>query len=256
MKQFVTILMLAMSLLPCRADIVDEADMAYGADDFSSAVALYKKAIEQLGPSSDRYYNLGNAYYRADSLGLAIVCYERALRLDPGNKDIKENLEFANSKTTDRLQLTKSFVNNTADKLAGTMHPNSLAWTALAIFILALAGVATYFFATNVTLRKVCFFGSGILMIVCIIVNILAYRSAKNLTRSDQAIVVSHSVLLSTTPRTPKDRSEEAMLLHEGTKVTLIDSISSGNSGSEKWYDVRVDDNNRAWIPARSIVII
>lgn len=253
MKKILSILILTLSLLSARAGVIEDADKAYGDDNFREAVRLYKEAIKELGPSAERYYNLGNAYYRCDSLGMAIVSYERALRLDPSNKDIKENLEFVNDKTTDRLQMTKSFVSNSADHISGVLHPNALAWIALGVFLLALVGVATYFFADSVTLRKVSFFGSGILIVICIVFNILAYRSAKNVTRTDQAVVVNKSVLLSTTPRTPKDRSEEAMLLHEGTKVTLLDSLDAGGS---KWYDVRVDDNNRAWIPSAAVVII
>lgn len=245
--------MAAIAISTARASIIDEADRAYGNDDFAAAVELYKQAIEEYGPSAERYYNLGNAYYRCDSIGMALVNYERALRLDPTNNDIIDNLEFVNDKTTDRLQLTKSFVSNTADKITGGFHPNALAWIGMAAFVLALAGVATYFFASNVTLRKVSFFGAGILLVLCVAINILAYRNAMRIMSTDRAIIVSKSVMLSTTPRTPKDRSEEAMLLHEGTKVTLLDSI---NTGHDKWYDVKVDDNNRAWIPAESVVII
>lgn len=253
MKRIISIVLLALTFTAASASVIDEADQAYGNDDFIGAVKLYKQAIDELGPSAERYYNLGNAYYRADSIGMAIVSYERALRLDPTNNDLIDNLEFVNSKTTDRLQLTKSFVGNTADKISGTLHPNTLAWLALAAFVLALAGVATYFFASSVGVRKISFFGAGALIVICVVLNILAYRNAQKVNADDQAVIISRSVILSTTPRTPKDRSEEAMLLHEGTKVTVLDSI---NTGTEKWYDVKVDDNNRAWIPANEVVRI
>ena len=68
------------------------------------------------------------------------------------------------------------------------------------------------------------------------------------------AIVIEPSTILSTSPRVPKDRTEEALLLHEGTKVEILDSIC--NSTSDKWYDVKVDNSHRAWINADAVEII
>lgn len=246
-------MLVALCCSSVRANIIAEADSAYMADDFLNAASLYDSAIDSLGPSADRYYNLGNAYYRAGLPGMAIVSYERALRLDPTNSDIKENLEFVNSKTVDRIESASGLISGATDRLASGMHPNVWALIGLGAFIMALGGVCVYFFCSGVTLRKVGFFGAGVLVIVCVLANVLAVRATRLASASDSAIVISPSVILSTTPRTPKDRTEEALLLHEGTKVTLLDSIA----GPDKtWYDVRVDNEHRAWIPADAIEII
>ena len=254
MKKVILSLLLALSFgLPRAEASVAEADSAYMADDFLGAAALYQSAIDSLGPSPERYYNLGNAYYRAGLPGMAIVSYERALRLDPTNRDILDNLEFVNSRTIDRIEPEASFVGSATDKFAGRMHPDAWSWIGLGAFVLALAGVFTWFFASGVGIRKVGFFGAGVLLILCVLANILAYRAARKASQTDAAVVVAPSVILSTTPRQPKDRSEEALLLHEGTKVTVLDSL---NSGKETWYDVKVDANHRAWISAEAVEII
>ncbi|MDE5979645.1 MAG: tetratricopeptide repeat protein, partial [Muribaculaceae bacterium] len=82
--------------------LAQQADSAYSADNFVMAEALYLKALEAGGSSSTLFYNLGNAYYRQGNLGKAIVNYERALKLDPTNADARANLEFVNSKITDK----------------------------------------------------------------------------------------------------------------------------------------------------------
>lgn len=255
MKKIIFILLAVFGTLTISAgnNTVADADSAYMNDEFARAASLYEQAIAELGPSAERYYNAGNAYYRDDQLGMAIVSYERALRLDPGNKDIIDNLEFVNSKTTDRIEEPESVLGSATDTIARNVESNIWAWTGMTLFVLMLAGIGSYFFASSVRLRKIGFFGAGVLLILCIVANILACRGAKNATATDQAIVVSPSVMLSTTPRSPKDRSEEAMLLHEGAKVRIVDSLKSGNA---MWYDVKVDDSHRAWIPANSIVII
>lgn len=254
MKKLALILLTAgCSAFGLRAGIVERADSAYLADDFLNAAALYEASIDSLGPSADRYYNLGNAYYRAGLSGMAIVSYERALRLDPTNSDIIDNLEFVNSKTVDRIEPQAGLIGGTVDNIAGSMHPDAWAWIALATFVLALCGVCLYFFGSAVMVRKIGFFGGGLLLIFCVLSNILAWRSARRIAAADSAVVIPPSVILSTTPRAPKDRTEEAFLLHEGTKVNILDSITAGD---KTWFDVRIDSEHRAWIPADAIEII
>ena len=253
MKKLILLIVAALSVAGVRADVIARADSAYLADDFLTAAALYDEAIDSLGPSADRYYNLGNAYYRAGLPGMAIVSYERALRLDPNNKDIIENLEFVNSKTVDRIEQNSGLIGGATDRIASKLHPDTWALIAMVSFILAMVGIGVYFFASAVALRKVGFFGAGILVVVCVVTNMLAVRSARRAAATDAAIITAPSVILSTTPRAPKDRSEEALLLHEGTKVFLLDSIAGPDN---TWYDVRIDNEHRAWISSEAIEII
>lgn len=253
-----TIAMAALCLaaaMPARADLVADADSAYIKDDFAGAVTLYSAAIDSLGPSAERYYNLGNAYFRSDRPGMAIVSYERALRLDPSNSDVRDNLEFVKSRLTDRIEPGDSFINDSLDSTARSLHPDLWAWITLATFLLFLGGVALYFLASGVLPRKIGFFGGIAMMIVCIFAGFFAVRAAGLATASHRAVIIKPSVILSTTPRQPKDRSEEAFLLHEGTPVTLLDSISepSDPTGRLKWYDVKVDGSHRAWILSDAI---
>lgn len=235
---------------------IAEADSAYNADDFINAAVLYQQAIDSLGASANRYYNLGNSYYRAGMLGMAIVSYERALRLDPTNSDIRDNLDFVNAQTKDLIPQSQSIFSGVFDSASSRMSSNGWAWAALTCFILALGGVALYFFANNVSLRKVGFFGCGVLLILCIVSNVIAWQSAKKVVSKSQAIVISPSTILSTTPRTPKDRTEEALLLHEGAKVTILDSLRTGKGAQSLWLDVRIDNEHRAWIQSSEVEII
>lgn len=253
MKQILTLIIAIFATSLTHANVVAEADSAYLNDKYSEAAALYTQAIEQLGPSAERYYNLGNANYRLGNLGAAILNYERALRLDPSNSDIRENLEFVNSKTVDKIENPESFVNTMLGKIGRLMNPNAWIFVAVGFFVLTLIGVALYFFSHSIVVRKVGFFGAGVTLILCVLINILAYRETTKATAENEAIVMVKSVNLSTTPRTPMSRSEEALLLHEGAKVYILNSITPAD---ETWYDVKVDDNHRAWIPASAIEII
>lgn len=80
-----------------------EADSAYIRNDFAASVEIYENILRNEGESSDIYYNLGNSYYKMNNIAKAVLNYERALLLNPGNSDIRFNLELARSKTVDKV---------------------------------------------------------------------------------------------------------------------------------------------------------
>ncbi|MCM1138534.1 MAG: tetratricopeptide repeat protein [Muribaculum sp.] len=231
-----------------------QADSAYTADNFGEAASIYQNVIDSEGPSATLYYNLGNSYYRLGEMGKAILAYERALRLDPTYSDAKNNLEFVNSRISDRPGERGTFLGNALDSAANAAHSNTWAWLAFSAFVLTLSGVLAYVFYNQITVRKIGFFGGIILLIGTGIFIFLAYRSAAIAIADDVAIITAPSTILSTAPREPKDRNQEAMLLHEGTKVKILDSVkSTTDSVSTLWYDVEVDNAHRAWINATAV---
>ncbi|MDE7407406.1 MAG: tetratricopeptide repeat protein [Muribaculaceae bacterium] len=248
------LMMLCTASASANPGLIEQADSAYINDDFAVARDLYEQAIDSLGTSATLYYNLGNTYYRLGNNGMAIVCYERALRLDPTNQDVKTNLEFVNSRITDKVGNSGSFLSNTFDRIVCLAHSNTWSNIGLTSFFLLLGSIALYIFSNNVKLRKIGFFGGILLAILTAAAIILALDGATKAVTHNTAIVTDPSTILSTSPRTPKDRSEEAFLLHEGTKVTILDSVTSAiDSTRTKWYEVSVDNTHRAWISSKAI---
>lgn len=261
MKLFHTLLiaicgafMLCTPIAAAQPGIIEQADSAYVNDDFAVARNLYEQAIDSLGSSAMLYYNLGNTYYRLGNNGMAIVCYERALRLDPTNADAKANLEFVNSRITDKVGNSGSFLSNTFNKIVCMAHSNTWAYIGLGAFIALLGAIALYIFSQSVRMRKIGFFGGILLALATVSAITLSWKGATRAKAHDTAIVTEPSTILSTSPRAPKDRSEEAFLLHEGTKVTILDSVTSAvDTTRTKWYEVSVDNTHRAWISSKTI---
>ena len=257
MKYIFAFCLTLISLSASATSLALRADSAYNREDYADAIRLYNEAIAGEGVSSNLYYNLGNAYYRDNRLGKAILSYERALALDPSNEEAATNLEFVRTRIEDVPEDDSSFLSNVHGNIVSNMSPDAWAWTALVLFIIVLGTVALYIFSSNVTLRKVGFFGGFVLLALCIIANVFASVSTRYSTSHDHAVVIDPSTLLSTSPRVPKDRSEEAMLLHEGTCVEILDSVTTRvDSTVVKWYDVKVDNSHRAWINGNAIAII
>ena len=231
--------------------LAEKADSAYAADNFVLAEQLYKAAMEAEGTSAALFYNLGNAYYRQGNLGMSLVNYERALKLDPTMEDARVNLEFVKTKITDRQIDSGSIMTRVWDGITGFFKADTWAWIAIVLFAIFLAGACTYLFSSVVMVKKVSFFGGIIVFFLCAGAVIVSFAAANRVENDRFAIILSPSAQLSTSPREARTQSEEAFLLHEGTKVESGDSVSGTAEGV--WYEVKVGHGERAWIKAAEV---
>lgn len=260
MKRIIALIFASVITLTITAagqSLDQKADSAYNAGDYAAASRLYNEAIKHDGPSASLYYNLGDSYYRQGKTAQAVISFERSLRLDPGNNDARANLDFVNSKLIDKKGYEGSFLSRTFHDITCIMSSNAWALLALALFILAVGSAALYLFSTSVPLRKIGFFGGGIVAVLCLLCIVVSFNGRRIMLAKNVAIVTAKSTILSTAPHQPQNRNEEAMLLHEGARVVLLDSVVSPvDSIKVKWYDAQFDNEHRAWINGNDIEAI
>lgn len=233
--------------------LATKGDSAYMNKDYHKAITLYEDALKSEGVSAAILYNLGNTYYKAGNNGKAILCYERARMLDPNDNDIITNLNLVRNKLIDKTVENQSLIVKVWNSIINIFDANTWAWITFVFFIILIGLVSCYLFSNKIKIRKLGFFGGIVSLIMFIFTVLISITSAKKSSRSNFAIVIEESTMLSTTPHTPIKQSEEALLLHEGAKVEIIDSVvSSTDSICNIWYDVKINDN-RAWIKSTSI---
>lgn len=235
-------------------ETLQRADSAYAREDYRLAAQLYAKTLEESGPSPTVFYNLGNTNYRLNKIGKAILNYERALKLDPSFEEARTNLEFVNSKITDKPEDDSSFLGNLYQSIVEYYSSNTWAWIALASFILMLGCIAMYIFTRRVIVRKAGFFGAIILLFVTIFLITVAYNSALRVNRNDRAVVMVPTTNLTSAPRSPKDKTEKVVPVHEGTVLRIIDSVATpDDAASHMYYDVKINNTSRAWVKAADV---
>lgn len=261
MKTFITTIFIAISLFAANRTsaqtTTEDADSAYMAGDYALASDIYEKTISENGTSASLLYNLGNSYYRQGKLPKAIIAYERALRLNPSDEMIRSNLDFVNSKLVDKKGYEGSFLSRTFADITDIMPANAWAWLSLTLFALTIGGIAVYLFTNGVMLRKIGFFSAIVLLIAFLASIVFSFNARSRMNARNVAIVTAPSSILSTSPRAPQNRNEEAMLLHEGARLTIIDSVASPvDSVRTVWYDVSFDNDHRAWINSADVEII
>src|SRR5579859_4188461 len=100
-------------------NLQDSGNAAYAKGNYAKAITFYTKFLDGVYESSAVYYNLGNCYYKTNEIGKAILNYEKAKRLSPGDADIQFNLQLANQKTTDKISESQLFLVTWWDNFVG-----------------------------------------------------------------------------------------------------------------------------------------
>ena len=244
-----TAVLLLMLLLPLGAHAVTkaEADSAYARGQYQQAISDYEELLKG-GASADIYYNLGNAYYRTENITRAVLNYERALLLSPGDRDIRFNLQLARSKTIDKIvPESEMFFITWYHSLVNLMSVDG--WARLAIVSLALVIILSllYLFSDRIWLRKVGFFGGTFLLVVFVLANIMAWQQKQNLLYRKGAIVTASSI---TVKGAPAKNGTDLFILHEGTKVIITDDAMKA------WKKIRLADGKEGWIESQKIELI
>ena len=255
MKQFIIILLTVMALPIVAANAnIDRANQAYKQELYNEALKLYLQEARETGVSSSLYCNIGDTYYRLKDNVHAVLYYERALLLDPSNSDARFNLEFVRGKMQLPDDAGDSWFSNWVDQTVSRLSSNAWAVIAIITFLLFLAGVAAYLFLDHVLMRKIGFFGGAFLIVASVLANLAAFHVYHKATDASGAIIMPEKVTLSTAPREPRNKQEEAFDLMQGTRVEIVDSIADKASG--KWLQVATAGGHKAWLNARDVEII
>ncbi|MDR0939191.1 MAG: tetratricopeptide repeat protein [Mediterranea sp.] len=223
------------------------ADSAYIKENYSAAIQIYE-ALLRHGEAPELYYNLGNSYYKNDELPKAILNYERALLMQPGNADVRANLEIARAKTVDKVESVPDiFFVSWIKALINTTSVDGWATWAIASFLLFIIALALYIFGKQVIVRKVSFICGIVFVLAAICANLFAMQQKKQLVDRDAAIVMPPSI---TVRSTPSENGTELFILHEGRKVSIKDN------SMKEWKEISLEDGKVGWVPATSIEVI
>jgi len=240
------LLALVMSTLPLATNAATKtsADQEYKRGNYPQAIADYKSLLKKT-PSAEVYYNLGNAYFRSDSIPQAILAYERAALINPGNSYIRFNLQFARGKTIDKVAEPDEMFFISWFRSAANLATVD-GWATMVLFSAALLGccILLYFFSSRILVRKVGFGCAIAFAILFVLTNIFALYQKNALTNKEGAIIMAPAANLKKTPI--RSGADEAVL-HEGTRVDIADRSIKG------WLGVKLADGREGWIEENTV---
>lgn len=224
--------------------VIKEAEAAYTQEDYNKAIGLYENILKSNGESAEIYYNLGNAYYKAGMVAPAILNYERALVLDPGDGDTRFNLQIARQKTVDKIEpIGDFFLTRWFNAVQDLGTSDSWAKLGIVCFILFIGCLILFFFSKWLRLKKIGFYTGVLLLMLVIFANIFAKKQKDELVNRMHAIVFTPTV---TVKSSPDASGTDLFILHEGTKVLVKSTLG-------EWSEIQLEDGNIGWMPSKDI---
>lgn len=238
----------ALALSPAASaqqDFYDEGNRLYQAGDYTGALGWYERIVEAGFESSALYYNMGNAHFKLGALGPSVLYYERALRLDPGDPDVRANLELARSLAADEITPLPGFWVARVFEAWVTAIPRSLLRLIVGLgYVGTGAAVIVWVLGNTATLRRwgartavaagglVAVFGSSLFVVE------LGFLTPT------EAVVMHPEVSVHSAPS--DERSLEVFRIHEGTKVRIDEQ-------SGDWAEIVLADGQVGWVDVEAI---
>ncbi len=247
---YLIISILCTSILQTQASNA-EAENAYNRKQYDKAAELFEHQVahhkQQGKQAAMLYYNLGNTYYRSGKIANAVLNYERALRLDPSNDLIRKNIAFANTRIEDKqMQKPQLIFTRWINAISNMLTANGWVAWAIVTFLLLLASVGLFLFAKQIRMRQIFFYSGIALLCFCVVFNVFAYRQKQQSIANNQAIVMSPTLTVRTTP---DESSSEIVMLHAGSKLVILQT--QGN-----WYRIEAPNGDKGWVNKNKVEII
>ena len=232
-------------------DSVQAAIVAYNEGDFKVAIGLLEreiKRIQQEGKASAHlYYNLGNAYFRVQELGLARLNYERAALLAPSDRDIQHNIEYVTTRIEDKiLEVDTLFISAWFNAMQNWFNTNTWAIIGVVVFFIFMGCLVAFFFTRQILIKKIAFYAGIVFAIFILFANIFAYRQKNKLEERNTAIITAPAVSVVSSPDI---NSKELFRLHVGTKVRIT-------KDDRNWLEIELDNGSVGWIQRDKLEII
>ena len=228
-----------------------DADVAYREKNYAESIKLYEAQVERNRTinqeSAQLYYNLGNAYFRDNQIAKAIVNYERALLINPGDSDIRHNLRFAKTRIEDKIDSADNlFINKWVRSLQNLYSANTWATIGIVLFILFIVAIGIYMISLQLSMRKISFYVGIVLFFAVVITNVFAFKQKSKITNRSTAIVMSASASIYTSPDA---HSQELFRLHEGAKVKI-------KREEGRWIEIVIANGSVGWLQKMNVEVI
>lgn len=225
----------------------EKANAFYTTEEYQQAISLYEQILSTGEESAKLYFNLGNAYYKAGNINLAILNYERAKLLAPQDEDIDFNLQIANQFVVTSIDaLPKPFFLRWRSSIINHYPADTWSYISISSFLTFLILLGLFIFSRRVSIRRISFWLGILVVIFSGFTYSFAAKQQKNIVERNGAIVFCPRV---TVKSSPTETGTDLFLIYEGLKIEITDSLNT-------WKEIKLADGNEGWLPDSCIVKI
>ena len=222
----------------------DQGNKYYEKENYEAAISSFEAVLNSGKQSSELYFNLGNCYYKLHKVAPAIYNYEKALLLSPNDTEIKTNLEFARKMAIDDIKvIPKVGFSKLIQDFTAKYYYDTWAWIAVTFAFMFLLFFVGYYFSKTTVLKRIFFFGMFLWLIGIGLSAASGFYEKSRIANERPAIVFAETTSVKSEP---KSSASDAFVLHEGTKVYILESIAN-------WKKVELTDETTGWIEDNTI---
>jgi tetratricopeptide (TPR) repeat protein len=219
----------------------------FNSGSYQEALQIWNDLYNTGYRSANLNYNIGNAYFKLNNIPNAILFYERAYMLDPADEDINYNLQIARTLIVDRFQeIPELFFVKWYNFMSLFLSTNAWAKISISSFILTLLLLSLYIYSSKYRNKVLGFWFAIFFMIITLATLAFTIRNKTLVYDSHKAIISNPQI---SGKSSPDNSGTDLFVLHEGTKVSVEDKVG-------EWYEIRLSDGNKGWIPVNSLIII
>lgn len=216
----------------------------YKAEKYQEAIESWMKILKANHHSDAIYFNIANAHYKLNNIGPSIYYYEKALQLNPDDEDIRNNLTFAENAKIDVIEpLPETIFKRWYDAISGIMSYDGWAIFATILSALFVVLFLLYYFSYSEGKKRFLFTAAAFTVFIFLFSLTLAFKTYADYKNTRLAILFAESSEVRSEPRLG---SEPSFVLHEGTKVHILDEDG-------QWYRIKLADGKDGWVPASDL---
>jgi tetratricopeptide (TPR) repeat protein len=219
----------------------------FSSGSYNEALQIWTDIYNTGYRSANLEYNIGNACFKLNNIPGAILFYERACLLNPADENINYNLQIARTLIVDRFQeIPELFFVRWFNFVSLFLNTNTWAKISFVSFVLCLLLLSLYIYSSRYRHKVIGFWLALAFFVVSVSSFAFTIRNKTLVYDSHKAIISSPLV---SGKSSPDNSGTDLFVLHEGTKVSIEDEVG-------EWYEIRLSDGNKGWIPVNSLSII
>ena len=227
--------------------VFNEGNTLYNQGKYADAIKKYEALLDKNEHAVALYFNLANAHYKLNNIAPSVYYFEKAKLLSTDDKDIENNLVFAQNMTVDAIDtLPEVGFSRIFKNIVNTFSSDSWAKLAISGILVFVLFFLLYHFTSATSQKRVAFVISVLGFLVAVFSLVIAFQKNNLEIKNNPAIVFAQE---SRVKADPNNTSEEVFRLHEGTKVQVLESY-------ENWCKIEIADKTTGWIPSEDVKLL
>jgi len=211
----------------------------YKNEKYAEAAQAYQQLIDQGQASAELYFNLGNCHYKLHHIAPAIFYFEKAAQLNPTDREIQTNLDYARKRTIDDIKVVpKVGFHALIASYTSTLTPGQWGGWAIGLSFVAVALFCGYYISRRAWVKRSFFIGMSSLLLALLICLCGGYYEQNRLAAEHPAIIFAEQTTVKSEPRL---QASDAFVLHEGTKVFVLETMAD-------WCKIQLTDETTGWM--------